>query len=65
MLTVSFFLISGSLLVLIPWLHNALLLAGHARREENALTDKYGEGYVEYSRRTGMLFPRILEGALI
>ena len=63
MLTVSFFLISGSLLVMIPWLHNSLLLARHARREEKALIDKYGESYVEYSRGTGMLFPRILKGA--
>lgn len=59
MQTAAFFFISGSLLILIPWLHNSIALARHARTEEKALTERYGEQYIVYAERTRRFLPRI------
>jgi protein-S-isoprenylcysteine O-methyltransferase Ste14 len=63
----SFLLILGALLLIsanwsvgISWIASvALDAAVRIRYEERAMTDRFGEEYIEYRKRTGRLFPKL------
>ena len=50
-------LLSKSWYFLLPFLATGILIAFRVRREEEAMIERFGDEYIEYSQRTGRFFP--------
>ncbi len=58
LITLSFFLIFRSYILMAGLVVTAVILAGAARKEEKLLVETFGEEYLTYQRKTGMFFPK-------
>ncbi len=57
--TIAFLLISANWLVGVVWLVFSFAAASNIEFEEAALTEKFGQPYRDYMRRTGRFLPRL------
>lgn len=64
LVTVVYFLISANWLIGLVWIGWIVgTVATMIRDEETALTEKFGDAYREYMKRTGRFLPRLFRGA--
>ncbi len=52
-------LLSTSWYLLIPFIATGIVIAFRTRREEEAMVEKFGDEYIQYTQVTGRFFPQI------
>lgn len=64
LVTVVYFMISANWLIGLVWIGWIVgTVVTMIRDEETALTEKFGDAYREYMKRTGRFLPRLFRGA--